>query len=213
MAPEQAAGDRVDGRADLFSLGCVFFEMASGTRAFQGDTLTAIMFALANHTPPPAHTLNPAVPEALSQLIQRLLEKKREDRPASAAEVATLLKAMETAPAAVVAVKTGEAKPKELETITHEPPKKTSRRAWLIGGAVMAALIPALLVSRPLFLDQPPNAVVSRPLLLDQPPSVADTGGGDKKALPPTVPERVAPVRSTSTSKSEFRVLNVEMWK
>lgn len=96
MAPEQAAGERVDGRADLFSLGCVLYEMVTHTRAFSGPSMTAILYALANHTPPPASRVNPLVPEPLSRLIEELLAKNRDQRPRSAAEVATALRSMES---------------------------------------------------------------------------------------------------------------------
>ena len=88
MAPEQARGLPVDARADLFSLGCVLYQMATGRRPFAGPDPLAVLSALANDTPPPAHTVNPDVPPALSALINRLLVKDPAGRPASARVVA-----------------------------------------------------------------------------------------------------------------------------
>ena len=84
MAPEQAAGAALDARADLFSMGCVLYEMATGQKAFQGSSVMAILSALANHQPPSAVSLRADMPAALSQLIDRLLAKNRDERPASA---------------------------------------------------------------------------------------------------------------------------------
>ncbi|HEX4609991.1 MAG TPA: transporter substrate-binding protein, partial [Urbifossiella sp.] len=87
MAPEQAGGQPVDPRADLFSLGCVVYTMLSGELAFPGPSTMAVLMALANHTPPPLTVRNPAVPRDLSELIARMLAKAPEDRPGSAVEV------------------------------------------------------------------------------------------------------------------------------
>jgi serine/threonine protein kinase len=87
MAPEQADGTPLDARADLFSLGCVLYEMAGGEPPFTGASTIAILKATALKDPRPLRELNPSVPPALADLIKRLLAKKPQDRPASAAEV------------------------------------------------------------------------------------------------------------------------------
>jgi serine/threonine protein kinase/WD40 repeat protein len=88
MAPEQAQGKAVDGRCDLFSLGCVLYRMATGEQAFQGETVMAILMALATIDPAPASTVRKDLPPALDKLIERLLSKDPANRPASAREVA-----------------------------------------------------------------------------------------------------------------------------
>jgi serine/threonine protein kinase len=75
MAPEQARGLTVDHRADLFSLGCVLYELTVGRRPFVGEDALAIVSSLAADTPAPPHQIDPAVAVALSDLIMRLLEK------------------------------------------------------------------------------------------------------------------------------------------
>jgi len=91
MAPEQAEGEAIDTRADLFSLGCVLYAMLTGSLPFDGKSAIAVMMALVSHHPPPPATLNPAVPQGLSVLIMRLLAKRPEDRPASVEEVVAVL--------------------------------------------------------------------------------------------------------------------------
>ena len=91
MAPEQARGRAVDARADLFSLGCVLYELCTGLRPFAGADPMAILSALALDTPAAPHEVNPLVPAELSAVVMRLLEKEPDRRPASAAEVAAAL--------------------------------------------------------------------------------------------------------------------------
>ncbi len=88
MAPEQARGEEVDGRADLFSLGCVLYQMSTGTRPFQGETLMAVLSSVLLDQPEAPRQRNPEMPAALSELVLRLLAKDREQRPASAQAVA-----------------------------------------------------------------------------------------------------------------------------
>lgn len=95
MAPEQARGESVDPRCDLFSLGCVLFRMLTGRLPFQGNTLYAVLAAIATETPPPITELNPGVPPRLSTLISSLLAKSPDQRPASAQVVIDELQSIE----------------------------------------------------------------------------------------------------------------------
>jgi serine/threonine protein kinase len=91
MAPEQARGEPVDHRADLFSLGGVLYAMCTGVSPFCGDNAVALLRQVSEREPAPIRTLNPEVPPWLALLIDRLLAKKPPERLQSAAEVAELL--------------------------------------------------------------------------------------------------------------------------
>jgi len=91
MSPEQASGLPVDGRSDLFSLGCVMYVMLTGEMPFPGNTAMAVMTALATKVPTPVHEKNSSVPQSVSSIVSRLLEKDAAARPRSAREVVTVL--------------------------------------------------------------------------------------------------------------------------
>ncbi len=98
MAPEQARGERPDGRADLFSLGCVLYRLLTGRLPFDRPTLMGTLTALATEEPTPVRQLNPAVPEPLAALVRRLMAKDPADRPPTADAVARELAALADAP-------------------------------------------------------------------------------------------------------------------
>jgi len=89
MSPEQARGDRLDARTDLFSFGLVLYEMATGQRAFSGETAAVVRDAVLNSTPVPLRELNSTLPARLVATIDKALEKDRERRYQSAAQMRT----------------------------------------------------------------------------------------------------------------------------
>lgn len=92
MSPEQARGDPLDSRSDLFSFGSVLYEMATGSQAFRGQTSAVIFDAIFNSNPTAASSMNLDLPEALDGIIGKALEKDRELRYQSAAELRADLK-------------------------------------------------------------------------------------------------------------------------
>jgi hypothetical protein len=94
MAPEQVDGQDITPGCDLFGLGCVLYRIATGQLPFKGVGMVSVLWAVMTKDPPAPRSLNPEIPEALSDLIMQLLAKKSEHRPTSAAVVAEQLRAM-----------------------------------------------------------------------------------------------------------------------
>jgi eukaryotic-like serine/threonine-protein kinase len=93
MSPEQAKGLPLDARTDLFSLGTVIYEMATGKKPFAGESTAEVFVALLREEPPPLSTLNPGLPAGLDPIVEKLLAKERERRYQSAED---LLQDLET---------------------------------------------------------------------------------------------------------------------
>jgi serine/threonine protein kinase len=91
MSPEQANGEVIDHRSDLFSLGSVLYVMCTGTPPFRGGGTVSVLKRVCEETPRPIREINPTIPQYLADLVSRLHAKKREDRFQSAREVADLL--------------------------------------------------------------------------------------------------------------------------
>src|ERR1700677_4182857 len=95
MAPEQAKGELLNARSDLFSVGIVLYQMVTGILPFQGKHRPAVLLAVTSHEPRPPIDLEPSLPPELDSLIRRLLAKAPAAPPGSARETADELESIE----------------------------------------------------------------------------------------------------------------------
>ncbi len=137
MAPEQARGESVDARADLFSMGAIFYEMLTGRKAFVGANTASVITQLMVETPPAPADLLPSISKPLSELVMRLLVKNPTQRDLSAADVAEQLEDIRVnqlaSPSGVTGAKP-EAKQSLAQSRLHETSASGGRRklgSWL----------------------------------------------------------------------------------
>jgi serine/threonine protein kinase/tetratricopeptide (TPR) repeat protein len=146
MSPEQVRGEELDARTDLFSLGLVIYEMATGQRPFVGNTDEALRESILRYKPIPVRELNPEVPAGLEAIIDRCLRKDRQARYQSAAEMLSDLKRLQ-APAGAVAGATS------VPVISAARPFSSGRR-WLLPAVVVAVLLGIAALAIPYYLRQ-----------------------------------------------------------
>ena len=157
MSPEQLAGEEVDARTDIFSLGAVLYEMLTGVRAFDGESKTRIITAVLTGSPRPISSLRPAIPPVLEHVIAKCLAREREERWESAADIATELDWIGRSPAdanAAVAV--------------EKPRRQTVVFATIAVAAlgILAAMVGGYSLMRRLRLAERP---VRSELMIDEP--------------------------------------------
>ncbi|HSD51124.1 MAG TPA: serine/threonine-protein kinase, partial [Candidatus Methylomirabilis sp.] len=138
MSPEQVQGLTLDGRSDIFSLGTVLHEVLSGERAFQGETLSTIIYRILHEEPIPLRRLNPAFPEALETCLRKALAKDPDARYAKATDLARDLRtAIEGAEVSVSADVPTQA---TLTFPAQPPPGPPRRRRRLLWPALTAGI-------------------------------------------------------------------------
>ena len=151
MSPEQAQGQAVDQRCDLFSLGSVLFHLVAGEAPFSGANVTATLIAVATAAPPDVQTLAPKCPDALKTIIDRLLEKSPDDRFAGADEVVEALAAVED--------ELSVAPPPVAETILPDA-SASGRSGKPLMWIALAAALPLLILLSVIFLWRTPHGTL-----------------------------------------------------
>jgi eukaryotic-like serine/threonine-protein kinase len=143
MSPEQARGEELDARTDLFSFGAVLYEMATGRMAYSGNTPAIVLDAILNRTPTSLARVNPDLPPVLERIIAKALEKDRELRYQSAADIRTDLQRLKRD------TESGRAGAASSETVTKQARYPRRRTAWTAGllTAVAAGVLIAFSVS------------------------------------------------------------------
>ena len=108
MSPEQAMGGEIDGRSDLFSMGVVLYELLTGQRPFQGESITAVLYQLVHEKPRPPHFLNNTLPERFDAMLRMALHKHPGSRFQTGLEMAAALRSLsrfEASPAQTLAIR------------------------------------------------------------------------------------------------------------
>jgi serine/threonine protein kinase/Tfp pilus assembly protein PilF len=143
MSPEQARGETVDARSDLWSLGVIFYELLTGVRPFEGTTQALIFEGILSKTPPPLSLRNPKIPAEWERIVARLLEKDRATRYQSAQDLLADLKRVN----------------RDSTPIGTSPPPSAFHRGWqkyvlAVGaGLVLVAAIAYFLMRRTATID------------------------------------------------------------
>jgi serine/threonine-protein kinase len=136
MSPEQARGEHVDARSDLFSLGSIIYELITGKHPFQASNPLDTMHRIVKHRQAPPRRYQPEIPIELGLLVEKLLEKDRKNRPSSAKEIAVALDALAEGDSTKTSNLT------TLDKLTAQARRRRNwRRFWPLGVAALALIV------------------------------------------------------------------------
>jgi serine/threonine protein kinase/regulator of sirC expression with transglutaminase-like and TPR domain len=160
MSPEQAGGEAVGPRSDLFSLGGVLYAMATGEPPFSADSAVAVLRRVCDHAPRPIRELNPETPDWLVATIERLMSKQPEGRFATAEEVAELLRGRLA----------------ELQGAAPPRPLQATARRWVVWATIAPLSLAALIACIALFAHLRPDRTDRR----IEVPSIVPASSGER---------------------------------
>jgi formylglycine-generating enzyme required for sulfatase activity len=199
MAPEQAQGQHLDQRADLFSLGSVLYQMVSGRPPFRANTTVAVLKRVAEDQPRPIREIIPETPQWLCDIIARLHAKNPGDRYQSAREVADVLADCE-------AQLKANARLKDYSRLPRRSPQRSGRRKWVAVAAAVLLPVLALAVMEfagvtHLFRLGPPKKDA------EQPGPAANTSFDAKEAQEASAKQLGIPVEMTNSIGMKLRFI------
>jgi serine/threonine protein kinase len=183
MAPEQATGGPVDARADLYSLGCVLFQMLVGRRPFSGDDAVSLVYQHVHTIPARVDALAPDVPAALGDLVAGLMAKDPDDRPDSAHEVR---RALDSVPTEVAATTMATVPVTATAVLPRRAQAERHRKPWwpLVAGIVGVVALLALTTAAILARGDPTAAASSPTVRASTAPSSTPPTASSSPSIP-----------------------------
>lgn len=224
MSPEQARGEALDVRSDLFSLGVVLYEMATGNHPFSGTTSAVVFDKLLNYHPPSASSLNHDLPHGFENLLNKALEKDRDLRYQTASDLRADLRRLQRSSSGIHATpahsatgvlypgmtRVGSAQPAPdawsspveapLQLVHPQPPARRFRTAWIIAG-IAALLIAASAIAGIRYFARKRSSAVTNPAVAAPIVTAAATNPAPVASSSSSAPSGAAGASSPGTGK------------